>query len=803
MSNTVHVKGISGQTSEKEVRDFFSFCGKIHSLSVTPESGEEKSAQSATVTFEKETAAKTALLLDNTQLGSAQVHVSSAASLDQMSGGKAAGSSEESDDLAQEDKPRSRIMAEYLAQGYVLSDSVVQKALAADQQHGISNRFMNTLQQFDQRTKATERAQAVDQQYQVMARVDAGWRGLTSYFEKAAGTPTGQRLRGFYAQGQRQVLDVHNEAKHLAALKSGKGGDQMGMSGGQSTMPTAEEAEMEKFSAADGKEKTKCNCGGTDSKCPCESDCSHLARHYIIQGLIDNMRAVVLAIVGLAAGSLATIATEGYADTDGRHIKPFECSPHARCCMVNGSPQCLMHDAECDPCTSNTKSTTPSFTPISEIQVRSARDAPSPTPTSVVSTLTAVTEQLSSPSSTVTQANMTATWFDGPTEIQGPNITRTSYDEQSQTIVTETLPATPTGPQPTCDAEGRCVFPPSCSVSFPGFISCHGNDGSITSTFISTTKSSQSAPVERSTTTSTTSSVSTTSNATPATITSIAAAVKNVRFDLRAPSSAVEHEKRQADIAPLLSAIEAIAAASARSSLLQWMLASGGVERQEQTTVSSATVTAPMLLAPTTTVVQVQRQERTTITTVFTATVTAPATVYTTLETANMSQSSSTTDAFSLPPMTAAPSTGYTTSIANASSGIVITNPLRPSWSSTASGWSALNPHINNTSIDTETYLNISTFVMPQSSSQGPVNTTADASRVGQSTVTSTQVIQPSTTDASPTDTGFSGFTPAVTSNLGNHSSGALAFARFPGSGRGVGAGAAIAGLCLGVVVLL
>ncbi|KAK0262407.1 hypothetical protein B0A54_05599 [Friedmanniomyces endolithicus] len=271
MSNTVHVKGISGQTSEKEVRDFFSFCGKIHSLSVTPESGEEKSAQSATVTFEKETAAKTALLLDNTQLGSAQVHVSSAASLDQMAGGKAAGSSEESDDLAQEDKPRSRIMAEYLAQGYVLSDSVVQKALAADQQHGISNRFMNTLQQFDQRTKATERAQAVDQQYQVMARVDAGWRGLTSYFEKAAGTPTGQRLRGFYAQGQRQVLDVHNEAKHLAALKSGKGGDQMGMSGGQSTMPTAEEAEMEKVTAADGKEKTKCNCGGTDSKCPCEA----------------------------------------------------------------------------------------------------------------------------------------------------------------------------------------------------------------------------------------------------------------------------------------------------------------------------------------------------------------------------------------------------------------------------------------------------------------------------------------------------------------------------------------------------
>ncbi|KAK0936816.1 hypothetical protein LTR29_011590 [Friedmanniomyces endolithicus] len=515
------------------------------------------------------------------------------------------------------------------------------------------------------------------------------------------------------------------------------------------------------------------------------------------------MRAVVLAIVGLAAGSLATTATEGYTESDVRHTKPFECSPHARCCMINGSPQCLMHDAECDPCTGNTKSTTPYFNPVSEIQGRSARDAPSPTPTSPESTLTTGKEQMSTSASPATQANLTATWFDNPTEIQGPNITRTSYDEQSQTIVTETLPATPAGPQPTCDAEGRCVFPPSCSVSFPGFISCDGKDISTISTFASTTASSRFVAAERSTTTSTRSSVYTTSNATPATITSIAAAVKNVRFDLRTPTSIVEQEKRQANIGPLMSTIEAIAAASARSSLLQWMLVSGGVERQEQTAVPSATVTAPMLLAPTTTVVQVKRQERTTITTVFTATVTAPATVYTTLETANKSQSSNTTDAFSLLPMTAAPSAGYTTSIANNSSDIVITNPLRPGWSSTASGWSALNPHINNTSIDTETYLNISTFVMPQSSTQDPVNTTADASRVGQSTVTSTHVIQPSTTEASPTDTGFSGFTPAVTSNLGNHSSGALAFARFPGSDSVVGAGAVIAGLCLGVAVLL
>jgi hypothetical protein len=213
---------------------------------------------------EKETAAKTALLLDNTQLGPAQVHVTSAASLSDLSGGKS-GSTEDHDDIAQEDKPRSRIMAEYLAHGYVLSDNVVQRALQLDQQHGISNRFTTALQQFDQKTKATERASQVDQRYGLSARADAGWKGLTSYFEKAAGTPTGQRLRAFYEQGQKQVLDVHNEAKHLASLKSGK----PVAAGSTSEKPSAEEAGMEKVEI-DGKERTKCQCGGADGKCPCE-----------------------------------------------------------------------------------------------------------------------------------------------------------------------------------------------------------------------------------------------------------------------------------------------------------------------------------------------------------------------------------------------------------------------------------------------------------------------------------------------------------------------------------------------------
>ena len=239
---------------------------------MTAEAGDANGGKNAVVTFEKETAAKTALLLDNTQLGPSQVHVTSSTSA--PSSGTATGTTEESKDgsnIAQEDKPRSRIVAEYLAHGYVISDKAIESAINLDQQHGMSNRFLSALQGFDQKYKVSEKTVQADQKYGVSERAQQGWAGLNSYFEQAVNTQTGQKLRSFYEQGSKQVLDVHNEAKHLAALKSGKPESSiMNPSSSEKTsMPTAEEAEMEKVQV-DGQEKTKCNCGGVDGKCPCE-----------------------------------------------------------------------------------------------------------------------------------------------------------------------------------------------------------------------------------------------------------------------------------------------------------------------------------------------------------------------------------------------------------------------------------------------------------------------------------------------------------------------------------------------------
>jgi hypothetical protein len=166
-------------------------------------------------------AAKTALLLDNTQLGSSAVTVTPAQSFDQMVPGKTSADpdSKAATDIEQEDKPRSRIVAEYLAHGYVIGDVAIQKAIELDTKHGISNRFTSALANFDNKYHATDRARSMDQSYGVMDKASQGWRGLNSYFEKAIGTPTGRKVVAFYTRTAETAQEVHTEARRLADLK--------------------------------------------------------------------------------------------------------------------------------------------------------------------------------------------------------------------------------------------------------------------------------------------------------------------------------------------------------------------------------------------------------------------------------------------------------------------------------------------------------------------------------------------------------------------------------------------------------
>ncbi|KAK3945685.1 hypothetical protein QBC46DRAFT_371380 [Diplogelasinospora grovesii] len=218
MATTVHVKNIAAKTDDKEVKDFFSFCGKITNIDLTTEGA----TKSATVTFEKETAARTALLLNHTKLGDSEISVTSShPDTDDYateSSHKTQGD-RDSDEITQEEKPRTRILAEYLAHGYLVADTGLKTAIALDEKHGVSQRFVNTLQNLDSKYHATDRARTADQSYGLTHRANTLLSGLHSYFEKATNTPTGKRIVDFYTTGQRQVADIHNEARRLAELK--------------------------------------------------------------------------------------------------------------------------------------------------------------------------------------------------------------------------------------------------------------------------------------------------------------------------------------------------------------------------------------------------------------------------------------------------------------------------------------------------------------------------------------------------------------------------------------------------------
>ncbi|CAF9924869.1 MAG: hypothetical protein GOMPHAMPRED_003749 [Gomphillus americanus] len=264
MSNTIQVSNISANTSEKDIRDFFSFCGKISSLSLN-KSGE---AQEAHITFEKESAAKTALLLDNTQLGSQAIQVTSGDAASHTGATSSTTQETEKDDeLAQEDKPQ------YLAQGYKLGDHVLQRGIQLDNQHGISSRFTKALQDFDTKTGASTRASAIDQKYALSDKATKSgqqvWLGLSSYYERFTGTPTGQRIHGFYSSSEKQVKDIHNEAIRLAGLK-----DKSGQPVGEGIH------EPQPVPGTEGKQTT-CTCGGADGVCGCapnKCSCSGCAK---------------------------------------------------------------------------------------------------------------------------------------------------------------------------------------------------------------------------------------------------------------------------------------------------------------------------------------------------------------------------------------------------------------------------------------------------------------------------------------------------------------------------------------------
>jgi RNA recognition motif-containing protein len=250
VTHSVHVANLATTTTEKNLSDFFTFCGKISSIDF------DSATQTATIHFEHPSAAKTALMLNGGSLDGSAIAVTSEVDHEDTRDDH----HDETRPIQQTDKPRAAIAAEYLAKGYTLSDQVLQKAIDMDKKQGISQRFLAYLRSLDSTLgqkffgkpapaehpttekdvgaagetseagaaanlgrhptvsgKAQETVAGIREKAIAMNEQGGYTARANDYYTKAIQSPFGQKVYAFYSSTSKQVMDIHEEAKRIAA----------------------------------------------------------------------------------------------------------------------------------------------------------------------------------------------------------------------------------------------------------------------------------------------------------------------------------------------------------------------------------------------------------------------------------------------------------------------------------------------------------------------------------------------------------------------------------------------------------
>lgn len=235
---SILASNIPEKTPIAKIEHFFSFCGKIYRMEKYDLSNAE-GEQSVQVFFTNPSAVSTALLLNGAEFEGREIVVrefndgniphegarvggapgEAKARQEGIAPAPGLGGEHDEDDIEQESKPKSAIFAQYLSQGYVLSDQLINKALDYDKKNGYSSKFQQFIGDLDKKyglsekqKQLNEQVEATDEKYKVSDK-------LKWYFEKAKGTGIGSRVHDFYTRGAKEAQEVHAEARRLASEK--------------------------------------------------------------------------------------------------------------------------------------------------------------------------------------------------------------------------------------------------------------------------------------------------------------------------------------------------------------------------------------------------------------------------------------------------------------------------------------------------------------------------------------------------------------------------------------------------------
>ncbi|KAI8073007.1 hypothetical protein BC940DRAFT_290326 [Gongronella butleri] len=224
--NYVLVKNISLESSEKTVKEFFLFCGKIKEFELVKD--DDGAHQVALVHFERESAAKTASLLSTALIDNEHITVTPYFEAAFPAEAEKEIDTAATESTAQEAKPKSRIAAEILANGYLLQDQIVAKGLEYDNKYNVSGRLtgylsylQNNVKQLDDKYRIWDKAMEIDQKYKIQEKVQNAATTAQTKAQEALQTPTGQKVFDLGNQTFNQIAAVHYEAKKIQLDKSG------------------------------------------------------------------------------------------------------------------------------------------------------------------------------------------------------------------------------------------------------------------------------------------------------------------------------------------------------------------------------------------------------------------------------------------------------------------------------------------------------------------------------------------------------------------------------------------------------
>lgn len=258
---SVVVSHVSSTVDKDRIQEFFTFCGTIKSVEQLESDSSGKNTFH--VTFALEKAVSTAELLDGAELGENPIVVKVVSeeneklpSYTEVAGGGGTTNDHkvqeevseelrtgdsEYDGIVQEDKPKRAILAQLLAQGYNLSDSLIERGVDYDRKRGYTSRIKSFVTDVDKKyvgasDPGTYAGRGIAKaQEGLAAGLATSWKlvqqlryygQLQSYIDGVANHPYGIKAHSVYTQLSREVGDVHREASRLFELKKQQRKDQ-------------------------------------------------------------------------------------------------------------------------------------------------------------------------------------------------------------------------------------------------------------------------------------------------------------------------------------------------------------------------------------------------------------------------------------------------------------------------------------------------------------------------------------------------------------------------------------------------